>query len=55
MASFANLKLTASSMAEESIDLMKILARVMLNVVMARTALWLRPWVTDPAFKTGMV
>lgn len=51
LASLANLKLTALFMAEASIDLIKILAKVMLNAVIARRALWLRPLVADPASK----
>lgn len=48
-----NLKPTALFMAEASIDLIKILAKVMLNAVTVRRALWLMPLVADPASKQG--
>lgn len=42
LAYFPNLRLTASFMAEVSIDLIKALAKTMLSAVTGRKALWLR-------------
>lgn len=44
--------MTASAfLGEASIDIIRLLARVMLSSVTAKRALWLRPWVADPASK----
>lgn len=47
----AELKLAAVFLGEASIDLIRLLARVMLSSVTAKRALWLRPWLADPISK----
>lgn len=43
------LRLAAAFLGEASIDILRLVARVMLSSVTAKRALWLRPWVADPA------
>lgn len=45
------LKLASVFLGEASIDIIRLVARVMLSSVTAKRALWLRPWVADPASK----
>lgn len=45
------LRLASSFLGEASIDIIRLVARVMLSAVTAKRALWLRPWLADPASK----
>lgn len=45
------LKLASVFLGEASLDIIRLVARVMLSSVTAKRALWLRPWVADPASK----
>lgn len=45
------LRLAAAFLGEASIDILRLVARVMLSSVTAKRALWLQPWVADPASK----
>lgn len=38
---------------ETSVDVIRSYARAMLASVMARRALWLKPWVADPASRAN--
>lgn len=48
---FQELKLESAFLGEASIDVFRLVARVMLAAVKARHALWLRPCLADPDFK----
>ena len=45
------LRLATAFLGEASIDIIRLAARVMLSSVTAKRALWLRPWLADPASK----
>ncbi|KAM5191488.1 uncharacterized protein ACMZJ9_021274 [Mantella aurantiaca] len=45
------MKVAANFIAEASVDLIKLLARVMLWSTTSRRALWLKPWIADPLSK----
>lgn len=45
------LRLASAFLGEASIDIIRLVARVMLSAVTAKRALWLRPWLADPASK----
>ena len=45
------LKLASVFLGEASIDVLRLLSRSMLSSVTAKRALWLRPWIADPASK----
>lgn len=45
------LRLASAFLGEASIDIIRLAARVMLSSVTAKRALWLRPWLADPASK----
>lgn len=51
LALFQNIKLTSSFMVEASVDIDKLLARMMLWSVTGKRALWLKSWLADQAFK----
>lgn len=48
------LNLTVTLLAEASIDLVKLLGRLMVHSVTAKRALWLRHWVADSASKQAL-
>lgn len=45
------LRLASAFLGEASIDIIRLTARIMLSSVTAKRALWLRPWLADPASK----
>ena len=45
------IRMAAAFLGEASLDIIRLVARVMLSSVTAKRALWLRPWVADPASK----
>ena len=45
------IRLASAFLGEASIDITRLVARVMLSAVTARRALWLRPWSADAASK----
>lgn len=47
------IKLAATFFSEASVDLIKLIARLMSSAIIARRALWLRPWMAHPASKTA--
>lgn len=47
------LSLAGDFVAEASVDIIKTTSRAMLSSVMARRALWLKPWSADPSSKSN--
>lgn len=45
------LRLVSAFLGEASIDIICLVARVMLSSITAKCALWLWPWLADPASK----
>lgn len=45
------LRLASTFLGEASIDVIRLVAQVILSAVTAKCALWLRPWLANPAFK----
>lgn len=48
------LRLTSAFLVEASLDIIHLVAQVMLSYVTAKRALWLCPWVANPASKLGL-
>lgn len=46
-----DIKLTSRFMAEVAIDIIRSITRIVLWSVTSKGSLWLRPWVSDFAFK----